>query len=181
MIKVLKRVDNNKTTQIPNNLLNTKVLENITRSGCMKEQLSIAVNFDTSFEDIQKLKHELLLFAKENSRDFQPDLEVEVFGISDLDKLVLRIEMRHRSNWANESLMLARRNRFMLALVSILRRIPIYAPGGGFVSALVLVLLTPFWFTARLNIPIFLVIRPWASKGSQCTRWQCPTRPHETT
>lgn len=124
----------------------------------MKEQLSIAVHFDTSFEDIQKLKYELLLFAKENSRDFQPDLEVEVIGINDLDKLVLRVEMRHRSNWANESLMLARRNRFMLALVSILRRIPIYAPGAGFVSVLVLVLLfssPSFWFAPRLNISTF--------------------------
>ncbi|KAF8250789.1 hypothetical protein K440DRAFT_107756 [Wilcoxina mikolae CBS 423.85] len=136
---VLKRVDNNKTTQIPNNVLNTKILENITRSGCMKEQLTIAVHYDTSFEDIQKLKYELLLFAKENSRDFQPDLEVEVIGINDLDKLVLRLEMRHRSNWANEALMLSRRNRFMLALVAILRRIPIYAPGGG------LVLFVYFW------------------------------------
>jgi len=144
--QVLKRVDNNKTTQIPNNVLNTKILENITRSGCMKEQLTIAVHYDTSFEDIQKLKYELLLFAKENSRDFQPDLEVEVIGINDLDKLVLRLEMRHRSNWANESLMLSRRNRFMLALVAILRRIPIYAPSGGlapFVS-LFKAWLTPF-------------------------------------
>ncbi|KAI5799620.1 Mechanosensitive ion channel-domain-containing protein [Pyronema domesticum] len=128
---VFKRVDTNKTTQIPNNVLNMKTLENVTRSGSMKESLMVPVSFDTSFEDITKLKYELMLFAQENSRDFEPEVEVEVQSINDLDRLILRIETRYRSNWSNEILTMQRRNRFMLALVAILRRIPIYCPGGG--------------------------------------------------
>lgn len=128
---VLKRVDNHKTTQIPNNVLNTKPIENISRSKFMQEQLVVPINFDTTFEDIQKLKHELLLFVRENSRDFQPDLEVEVTGISQLDLMNLKIDIKHRGNWANESLTMQRRNKFFCALVLILRRIPIYGPGAG--------------------------------------------------
>ncbi|KAI5782773.1 Mechanosensitive ion channel-domain-containing protein [Geopyxis carbonaria] len=128
---ILKRVDNHKTTQIPNNVLNTKMIENITRSKLMKEQIVVSVHFDTTFEDIQKLKHELSLFVQENSRDFMPELDVEVAGIAKLDQLDLRIEIKHRGNWANETLTLQRRNKFFCALVVILRKIPIYAPGAG--------------------------------------------------
>lgn len=36
-----------------------------------------------------------------------------------------------QSNWANETVRAARRSKFMCALVLALRKIPIYAPGGG--------------------------------------------------
>jgi hypothetical protein len=128
---VLKRIDCHKITQIPNNILNTKPIENVSRSKYMQEQLTIPINFSTSFEDIQKLKHELLIFIKENSRDYQEDLEVEIAGINELDRLNLNVDIKHRGNWANETLTLQRRNRFLCALVAILRNIPIYGPGGG--------------------------------------------------
>jgi len=128
---VLKRIDCHKITQIPNNILNTKPIENVSRSKYMQEQLTVPINFNTSFEDIQKLKHELLIFIKENSRDYQEDLEVEITGINELDRLILKVDIKHRGNWANETLSLQRRNRFLCALVAILRNIPIYGPGGG--------------------------------------------------
>jgi hypothetical protein len=97
----------------------------------MQEQLIIPVNFDTTFEDIQKLNLELAAFVRENSRDFQPDIDVEVTGINKLDQLDLRIHIKHRSNWSNEALTLQRRNKFICALVKILRKVPIYGPGAG--------------------------------------------------
>ncbi|KAA8899035.1 Mechanosensitive ion channel-domain-containing protein [Sphaerosporella brunnea] len=127
---VFKRVDTNKTTQIPNNILNIKTIENITRSKYIQEQLTVAVHYDTTVEDIQKLKHELLIFARENSRDFQPELEIEVVSINNLDKLSLRIDIKYRET-ITELLMIQRRNRFILAMVAIMKRIPIYAPGVG--------------------------------------------------
>jgi hypothetical protein len=90
-------------------------------------------SYDTTVEDIQKLKHELLIFIRENSRDFQPDLEVEVVGINALDKLSLRIDFKYRET-ITEILTLQRRNRFILAMVAIMKRIPIYAPGAGIAS-----------------------------------------------
>jgi hypothetical protein len=48
-----------------------------------------------------------------------------------MSKLQLKIEIKHKSNWSNETLRAARRSKFMCALVAALRAVPIYAPGGG--------------------------------------------------
>lgn len=119
--------------QTPNIVLNTLFIENVSRSKTMTEQVHIFVSFDTSFEDIQILKNELHKFVtdKDNSRDFQPNFEVEVLGTSDMSKLELKVEVKHKSNWANETIRAARRSKFMCALVAALRAVPIYAPGAG--------------------------------------------------
>ena len=119
--------------QIPNIVLNSLWIENVSRSKAMREQVSMFVNFDTSFEDIKALKNEMQTFVldKENNRDFQPEIEIEVLGIAEMNKLELRVEIRHKSNWANEAVRAARRSKFMCALVLALRKVPIYGPGGG--------------------------------------------------
>ncbi|KAK3068286.1 hypothetical protein LTR53_014268 [Teratosphaeriaceae sp. CCFEE 6253] len=122
-----------RSVQIPNIILNALWVENISRSNAMSEQLDIAVSFDTSFADIQIIKNELTAFVtdKDNSRDFQPNIEVGIMGTSDQSKLQLQVEIRHKSNWSNETVRQARRSKFMCALVSSLKKVPIYAPGGG--------------------------------------------------
>lgn len=99
----------------------------------MREELLIYVHFDTTLEEIQLLKNEMRNFvrAKENCRDFQSDVEIEVTGIAEMNKMELQVEIKHKSNWANETVRSARRSKFMCALVLALRKIPIYAPGGG--------------------------------------------------
>jgi hypothetical protein len=52
-------------------------------------------------------------------------------GLANMDKPELKVEIRHKSNWANESVRAARRSKFMCALVLALRKVPIYAPGAG--------------------------------------------------
>jgi small-conductance mechanosensitive channel len=133
LFTVFKRVNNGKNTQIPNIMLNALWIDNITRSKAMREQLSVFVSFDTTFDDVQLLKKELHKFVidKENNRDFQPDLDIEVISIAEMNKMELRVEIKHKSNWSNESLRAARRSKFMCALVMALRRVPIYGPGGG--------------------------------------------------
>ncbi|KAH8812085.1 hypothetical protein F5884DRAFT_784328 [Xylogone sp. PMI_703] len=130
---IFRRIDNMKIVQVPNIVLNTVWIENITRSGAMKEQLDMFISFDTSLEDIELLRKEMENFVRspENSRDFQPDIILEATGIGNMDKLQLKIEIRHKSNWHNETVRAARRSKFMCALVLALRKIPIYAPGGG--------------------------------------------------
>jgi len=73
----------------------------------------------------------IFVLDKENSRDFQPEIDVEVTGIASMDKMELKVEIRHKSNWSNEAVRAARRSKFMCALVLALRKIPIYCPGGG--------------------------------------------------
>lgn len=130
---VFRKANSNKLTQVPNVVLNTLWIENVSRSKAMREELLIYVHFDTTLEDIQLLKQEMQSFVrdKENSRDFLPDIEVEVTGIAEMNKLEVLIEIKHKSNWANETIRAARRSKFMCALVLALRKIPIYAPGGG--------------------------------------------------
>lgn len=133
LFTVFKRVQTGKTVQIPNIVLNTLWVENVSRSKAMREQITITCEFGTSFEDIQALKAEMTKFvtAKENTRDFQPDIDIEVRGIASMDKLELMIECRHKSNWANETVRATRRSKFMCALVLALRKVPIYGPAGG--------------------------------------------------
>ena len=99
----------------------------------MREQLLIYISFDTTLEDVQLLRREMQNFVldKENNRDFEPDVDVEVTGIAEMNKLELKVEIKHKSNWSNETIRASRRSKFMCALVLSLRKIPIYAPGGG--------------------------------------------------
>lgn len=130
---IFKRIDSMKMVQVPNIVLNNLWVENITRSKAMKEQLDMFIHFDTSLEDIDLLRKEMEAFIHhpDNSRDFQPDLVLEAAGIGNMDKLQLKIEIRHKSNWHNETVRASRRSKFMCALVLALRKVPIYAPGGG--------------------------------------------------
>ncbi|EAS29114.2 serine/threonine protein kinase [Coccidioides immitis RS] len=133
LFTVFKNINDFKVTQVPNIVLNTCWIENISRSKAMKEQLTLTVDFGTTFEDVQLLKQEMQKFVldKDNCRDFQADVDIEVVGVGNMDKMELKIEIRHKSNWSNETVRAARRSKFMCALVLALRKIPIYGPGGG--------------------------------------------------
>ncbi|MCJ1392205.1 hypothetical protein MMC18_005072 [Xylographa bjoerkii] len=133
LFTVFKEIKTHRTTQVANIVLNTVWIDNVSRSKAMREQLSMSISFDTSLEDIQLLRDEIQNFVldKENARDFQPEVEVEVTGIASMDKMELKVEIRHKSNWSNEAVRAARRSKFMCALVLALRKVPIYAPGGG--------------------------------------------------
>ncbi|KAK3678577.1 hypothetical protein LTR78_001875 [Recurvomyces mirabilis] len=133
MYSVFRRVDSGKTVQIPHNVANALWIENVTRSRSMKERISLCVSPTTSMEDVLALRAELEKFvtAPENKRDFQPELDIELRNLNDLGKLELRVEIRHKSNFANDQLRNARRNKFMVELLAVTRRIPIDPPGGG--------------------------------------------------
>ncbi|KAI2468445.1 Mechanosensitive ion channel-domain-containing protein [Annulohypoxylon bovei var. microspora] len=130
---VFNRIDKMQVVQVPNIVLNNLWIENVTRSKAMKEVVEVNVSYDTSFEDIELLRLEMEKFvrAPENARDFQPDLVIGVAGVGDLDKLQLKIAIKHKSNWHNEAIRATRRSKFMCALTLALKRVPIYAPGGG--------------------------------------------------
>lgn len=104
----------------------------------MHEQLTVPVNFDTTFDDIQILRDELEQFVrdKENNHDFLPDIDVEIAGVGDMDRLELNVDIRYKSNWSNDSVRAARRSKFMCALVLALRRINIRAPGDESIPSL---------------------------------------------
>lgn len=130
---VFVRIDKMQVVQVPNIILNNLWIENVSRSKAMRETLDVNVSFDTSFEDIELLRIEMEKFVRhpDNSRDFQPDLGISVGGVGDLDKLTLKVSIKHKSNWHNDIVRATRRSKFMCALALALKKIPIYAPGGG--------------------------------------------------
>ncbi|EXJ80791.1 hypothetical protein A1O3_07075 [Capronia epimyces CBS 606.96] len=130
---VFRRVADQKRSQVPNNVLNTQWIDNVSRSKAMRERIHLYVSFDTTFEDLDLLKKEMIAFVrdKDNARDFQPDIDIEVTGLAEMDKMELTLDIRHKSNWANEAVRAARRSKFMCALVLAMRKIPIYGPGAG--------------------------------------------------
>ncbi|KAF3927511.1 hypothetical protein AA313_de0201482 [Arthrobotrys entomopaga] len=128
---IFRQIDSNKFVQIPNNILNTQNIENVSRSGPMRETVTFAVDFGTSMRDIMLLKSELTAFVEENTRDFRHDnLNVEINSVS-LANLELKVEIKYKGNWADQPKRIERRNKFMSALVAALRKVPIYAPGSA--------------------------------------------------
>jgi len=118
---------------VPNIVLNNLWIENVSRSKAMKEVIDVNISYDTSFEDIELLRLEMEKFVRhpDNARDFQPDLSISVFSMGDLDRMQLKLAMKHKSNWHNDAVRATRRSKFMCALALALKRVPIYGPGGG--------------------------------------------------
>ena len=130
---MFRRVKDHKKTQVPNIVLNSLWVDNVSRSKAMREQINLFVHFDTTFEDIELLRKEMQNFvlSKENARDYQPEVDIEVVDLAEMNKLQLKVEIRHKSNWSIETVRAARRSKFMCALVQAMRKVPIYGPGAG--------------------------------------------------
>ncbi|KGB77411.1 serine/threonine protein kinase [Cryptococcus deuterogattii 99/473] len=125
-----KRVDG-KYVWIGHNVLTTKVIENIRRSGAISEEFSFEVAFDTSFEALQALRSRMIVFLKENSRDFLPVFDVTVYDMPGQGKLVLKADIRYKSNWQQVSLKIQRRNKWICALKMALAELKIFGPDGA--------------------------------------------------
>ncbi|KAK9355640.1 Mechanosensitive ion channel-domain-containing protein [Lipomyces doorenjongii] len=128
---VFRQVDNNKNVQVPNSVLNTLWVENVSRSLAMQQVITIPVHFDTTMDDIELLHEELVNFVKCNSRDFYPEVNITVSDIPALDRMELRFSVRHKSNMANETLRAQRQNKFMCELIAACKKVPLYPPNVG--------------------------------------------------
>lgn len=128
---IFERTDDGKQVQFSTERLNTKRIENLTRSGLGVEKITIYVDINTSFKDIEALKADLKSFLshRENRRDYKPDLSVRIKSVHELNKLELAIIFTHKSNWSKDGLKSARSSRFYTALVDAIRRVPINRPG----------------------------------------------------
>ncbi|PYI01812.1 serine/threonine protein kinase [Aspergillus sclerotiicarbonarius CBS 121057] len=130
---LFRNVNDHRVTQVPNVVLNTLWIDNFTRANAMHERITIPVSFATTFANIQLLQEEMESFVrdKDNCRDFQPDITIDVVGLGDMDKMELSVLICHKSNWSNESIRAARRSKFMCALITAVRKVPIRAPGAS--------------------------------------------------
>lgn len=77
----------------------------------MSEKVQLSADFGTTFSQIQNLRREMISFVESNSRDYASELEVEIIDAKGLDKLLLQIVIKHKSNWQNDALRAHRRNK----------------------------------------------------------------------
>ena len=95
---VFIRVDLQKKVQIPNLTLNALWIENTSRSGVMKERVTLQIGADNDLGAIKRFKNKVHthLQAPENRRDFYDDVDVELVSITDMSKLEVSVEARHK-------------------------------------------------------------------------------------
>ena len=117
-----------KYTFVSNNILNTKFIDNsepynpiyanatVRRSGPTSETFVFEVGFETSFDDLQALREKMILFLKDNKRDYLPVFDVTVDDIPAQGKMVLKAEIKYKSNWQQGALKVQRRNKWICAL-----------------------------------------------------------------
>ncbi|WVQ85247.1 hypothetical protein IAT38_007412 [Cryptococcus sp. DSM 104549] len=125
-----KRIDG-KYVWIGHNVLSTKVIENIRRSGPIAEEFTFEVAFDTSFEALQALRSKMIKFLKANSRDYMPVFDVTVDDMPAQGKMVLKADIRYKSNWQQVALKVQRRNKWICALKMTLADLKIWGPAGA--------------------------------------------------
>jgi hypothetical protein len=88
----------------------------VRRSGPTSESFAFEVAFETTFEALQQLRGRMLIFVKENTRDYLPIFDVIVDDIPGQAKMVLKADIKYKSNWQQGALKVQRRNKWICAL-----------------------------------------------------------------
>ncbi|TKA82595.1 hypothetical protein B0A55_01395 [Friedmanniomyces simplex] len=114
--------------QAPNSYLNTLFILNQRRSGGLAEALSITVKFGTTIDQIDGLRQKLLDFVKAEKREYQGNILTELRDIVEVHSLSINVVFFYKSNWQNEGLRLARRNKFLCALMVSMQELGIEGP-----------------------------------------------------
>lgn len=114
--------------QAPNSYLNTLFILNQRRSGGLAEAVSITIKFGTTLDQIDGLRLKLLEFVKQEKREFQANILTELRDIVEAHSLNLNVVFFYKSNWQNEGLRLARRNKFICAMMVAMQEVGIEGP-----------------------------------------------------
>ncbi|BFZ61078.1 hypothetical protein YB2330_002136 [Saitoella coloradoensis] len=124
------RMLDGRIVQAPNSILNTVFILNMRRTGGVAEGAPVILKFGTTLEQIDALRQAMLEFVRSEKRDFKPDILTELTDVPELHSVKLSVIFFHRSNWQNEGLRIARRNKFMCALMVNLQLLKIESPNN---------------------------------------------------
>ncbi|KAF2769556.1 hypothetical protein EJ03DRAFT_343370 [Teratosphaeria nubilosa] len=114
--------------QAPNSYLNTLFILNQRRSGGLAEAISITIKFGTTLEQIEGLRNKLLEFVRAEKREYQGNILTELREIVEVHSLNINVVFFYKSNWQNEGLRLARRNKFHCAMMVAMQELGIEGP-----------------------------------------------------
>jgi small-conductance mechanosensitive channel len=96
MYTIFRQVDSGDSVQIPNIVNNGQWIKNTSRSNAMTEKYEFSINAKTKFDAIENLKAELQSFIRDNKRDFQPGVDVQLTDVGKLKELVLKVGICHK-------------------------------------------------------------------------------------
>jgi len=116
--------------QCPNTDLTEKYIMNKRRSGAMSEAFEFSVEYSTTFEQIEDLRSRMLTFVKVERRDYLPIFDVYILDLPDQDSMLLKAEIKYKSNWQMGALRAQRRNKWICAFKKALKASKIYGPSG---------------------------------------------------
>jgi len=114
--------------QAPNSYLNTLFILNQRRSGGLAEAVPVTFKYGTSLEQIETLRARLLEFVTAEKREYQSNILTELREVNEAHAITLNIVFFYKSNWQNEGLRLARRNKFICALMVTMQELGIEGP-----------------------------------------------------
>ncbi|KAG0218515.1 hypothetical protein BGX33_006993 [Mortierella sp. NVP41] len=98
----------------PNNVLSQKPIHNVRRSPNMSEKIVLNVDCYTSQSKIFELRARMRDFLAKESKEFLPDMEIQ---IQEMDvKLKISMVIEHKGNWQDSGRRWARRTKFNFAL-----------------------------------------------------------------
>lgn len=122
-----KKMEGN-VVQAPNSYLNTLFIMNQRRSGGLAEAVTISIKFGTTLDQIDGLRMKLLDFVKAEKREYQGNILTELRDIVDVHSMNMNVIFFYKSNWQNEGLRLARRNKFICAMMVSMQELGIEGP-----------------------------------------------------
>ncbi|KAF9143539.1 hypothetical protein BGX30_000155 [Mortierella sp. GBA39] len=98
----------------PNNVLSQKPIHNVRRSPNMSEKIVLNVDCYTPQKKILELRARMRDFLAKESKEFLPDMEIQ---IQEMDiKLKISMVIEHKGNWQDSGRRWARRTKFNFAL-----------------------------------------------------------------
>ncbi|KAJ9104747.1 hypothetical protein QFC19_003888 [Naganishia cerealis] len=130
MSTAFRRVDGT-YVWIGNDILRSKIISNVRRSGPISETITFEVDFGTDFKKLQELRDQMLIFLHTEKRDYSPVFDVVVDDFPAQGKLVLKADIKYRSNWQEGALKVQRRNKWICALKQALKDCSIFGPGDA--------------------------------------------------
>ncbi|KII92920.1 hypothetical protein PLICRDRAFT_103857 [Plicaturopsis crispa FD-325 SS-3] len=114
-------LDGNGTlVQAPNTVLNEK----------MSEPFTFDVAYDTTFEQLEALRERMLVFLTAERRDYLPTFDVTVIDFPEQEKMTLKADIKHKSNFQIGAIKAKRRNKWICALKIALAECHIFGPKG---------------------------------------------------
>ncbi|KAG0085023.1 hypothetical protein BGZ92_009352 [Podila epicladia] len=107
----------------PNNVLSQKPIHNVRRSPNMSEKITLNVDCYTPQAKIFELRARMRDFLARESKEFLPDMEIQ---IQEMDaKLKISMVIEHKGNWQDSGRRWSRRTKFNFALKEAVEEIGI--------------------------------------------------------